>query len=169
MTFERAIAGFFRLDDAAWMRHASPWSVILRNTALPALVLAFWSRYYLGWWAALPITLALLWTWLNPRIFPAPDSFEHWASRAVLGERVWLNRDRIPVPACHRTAPHILSAVSGIGMLLVIWGILFYDPWPLFSGMAVVYLSKLWFLDRMVWLWQDMRDLSEEYRAWQDR
>jgi len=44
MTIERTIAHVFRLDDMAWMRYANPWSVILRNTVLPVLIIAFWCR-----------------------------------------------------------------------------------------------------------------------------
>lgn len=158
MTLERMVAGLFRLNDAAWMHHANPWSVISRFTVLPILITAFWSRLWLGWWAAVPVALGLLWMWFNPRIFPPPHSLDHWTSRGVLGERVWLNRDIVAVPVHHRTAPNILSAVSGIGMLFVIWGVLVFDLWPTLSGAAVVYLSKLWFLDRMVWLWEDMKE-----------
>lgn len=166
MTLERKIAGAFALDDAAWRRHASPWSVALRNTVLPFLVLAFWSRQYLGWYAVVPVGIAFLWTWYNPRIFPAPASFDHWASKAVFGERVWLNRDAVPVLAHHRTVPNILSAVSGTGMLFVMWGVVFFDAWPALFGMALVYCGKLWFLDRMAWLWEDTKDTTEEYRSW---
>lgn len=169
MTVEREVAGLFRLDDAAWMRHANPWSVILRFTVLPLLILAFWSRLYFGWWAVVPVVFAVLWTWLNPRIFPAPQTFSHWTSQAVLGERVWLNRDKVPVPAHHRRVPAILSVVSGCGMLLVFWGVLVFDPWIVVFGTVVVYLGKLWFIDRMVWLWQDMKFVTEEYRAWQGK
>jgi hypothetical protein len=169
MTFERTIAGFFRLDNVAWMRHANPWSVILRNTVLPVLIVAFWSRFWLGWWAIVPVVLGVVWAWLNPRIFPAPQSFDHWTSKGVLGERVWLNRDTVPVPVYHRNVPNILSAVSGIGIVFVIWGILAFDPWPTLFGAGVVYLGKLWFLDRMVWLWHDMQDATDEYRAWKGR
>jgi len=84
----------------------------------------------------------------------------------VLGEQVWLNRDAVPVPAYHRTVPNILSIVSGIGMLFVIWGVLMFDPWQTLFGAMVGYLSKLWFLDRMVWLWHDMQDASPEYLSW---
>lgn len=155
MTLERGIARLFAMDDAAWLRHASPWSVLTRFTALPLLILAFWSRLWLGWWATVPVALAILWTWINPRIFPAPQSLHHWASRGVLGERVWMNRDAAPVPERHRRVPAVLSAVSGAGMIPAIWGVLVFDPWPTLLGAAVVYLAKLWFLDRMVWLWQD--------------
>ncbi|MDP3563176.1 MAG: hypothetical protein Q8R70_01660, partial [Methanoregula sp.] len=92
MTIERKIARAFALDDESWLRHANPWSVALRNTVLPLLIITFWSRLWLGWWALVPVALALFWMWLNPRTFPAPQSLSHWASKAVLGERVWLNR-----------------------------------------------------------------------------
>lgn len=166
MTFERKIARSFALDDTTWLRHTNPWSVLLRNTVLPILIIAFWSRLWLGWGVVVPVALALLWMWFNPRIFPAPQSLDHWASKAVLGERVWLNRDVVPVPMHHRTAPNILSAVSGIGMLFVFWGVLVFDLWPTFFGMALVYSGKLWFLDRMAWLWEDMKDANDEYRNW---
>jgi hypothetical protein len=83
-----------------------------------------------------------------------------------MGERVWLNRDTIPVPVYHRKIPNILSAVSGIGMLFVFWGVLVFDLWPPLFGMALVYSGKVWFLDRMVWLWQDMQDADTGYRLW---
>ena len=168
MTVEQTIAGFFRLDDDAWMRHANPWSVFLRNTVLPALIIAFWSRLWLGWWAVVPVSLALLWMWLNPRLFKAPATLDHWASKSVLGERVWLNRDIVPVPVRHQTVPDVLSAIGGIGMLLVIWGVLEFSLWPTLSGAAVVYVSKLWFLDRMVWLWEDMKEATPEYGSWRN-
>ncbi len=41
MTIERTIAQLFNLDDVTWLRHANPWSVILRFTVLPILIIAF--------------------------------------------------------------------------------------------------------------------------------
>jgi len=166
MTLERTIARLFSMDDATWLRHANPWSGILRNTALPLLIIAFWSRLWLGWWAVIPVAVAILWAWFNPRIFPAPQSLDHWMSKVVLGERVWLNRDSVPVPAYHRTVPNVLSAVSATGVFFIIWGVLMFDPWPALFGTMMAYLGKLWFADRMVWLWNDMQDASPEYRRW---
>ena len=165
VTIERRIAALFRLDDEAWRRHANPWSVVSRNTALPLLILAFWSRAWLGWAALVPVAAALLWTWLNPRVFAPPVSFDHWTSKSVLGERIWLNRDVVPVPAHHRTAPNVLSAVGGIGVLFVAWGVVALEAWPTLFGSALVYAGKLWFLDRMVWLWHDTREATGEDRS----
>jgi Family of unknown function (DUF6653) len=73
----------------------------------------------------------------------------------------------VPVPSYHQKIPDILSVASAIGMIFVIWGIIAFDPWPTVFGVTVVDLSKLWFVDRMVWLWNDMQDASPEYRSWQ--
>ena len=148
------------------MHHANPWSFWTRFTVLPLLILAIWSRVWLGWWAFVPIAAAVLWMWLNPRIFPKPQSTKNWASKGVFGERVWLNRNQIPVPLHHRTLPNLLSVVSAVGMVFVIWGVSAIAIWPTLLGATVVYLSKLWFIDRMVWLYEDMKNVEPEYRSW---
>lgn len=157
MTFERKLSKLYKLDEHAWMRHANPWSVWTRNTVLPVLIAAFWSREWFGYGAAVPVAIAILWAAVNPHIFKRPASLDNWASKCVLGERVWLNRDRIPVPAHHKRLPHILSGVAGIGAALVIVGLFRLDLWATLLGAAFVYGGKLWFLDRMVWLYEDMK------------
>lgn len=166
MTLERKIAAAFEMDGETWARHANPWSVWTRFLILPLFVPAIWSRVWLGWWALVPVAALVLWTWLNPRLFSRPRSTDNWASKAVLGERVWLNRDKIAVPERHRRAPNVLSAVSGVGMPFVLWGLIALDIWPTLLGLALVTLGKLWFLDRMVWLYEDMKDARPEYRSW---
>ena len=165
MVFEKLTSKFFGLDDEGWMRHANPWSGWTRVPCLALLVAAFWSRVWLGWYSAIPIAAVLLWTYFNPRIFPKPKSTNNWASKAVLGERVWLNRDKIPVPDHHRLAPNILMVVALFGLMLVIWGVWHLDASVTLLGMSIAYMGKLWFLDRMVWLWEDMKELPE-YRNW---
>ena len=41
-------------------------------------------------------------------------------------------------------------------MLLLLYGVAMLEIWPTLFGLAVAYLAKLWFIDRMVWLHQDM-------------
>jgi len=43
----------------------------------------------------------------------------------------------------------------------VVWGIFRFEIWPLLMGISLVYLGKLWFMDRMVWLYEDMKHLPE--------
>ncbi|MGA9382659.1 MAG: DUF6653 family protein, partial [Phormidium sp.] len=138
MTLERSIAASFKMDEATWARHANPWSVWTRFTVLPLLILAIWSRVWLGWWCLIPVTIVIGWMWLNSRIFPKPNSTNNWASKAVLGERVWLNRDNIPVPKHHQGVPNILSVVSTSGVIFLIWGLVALNVWPTLLGVALV-------------------------------
>ena len=108
MTLERKLASALSMDDAAWLRHANPWS------------------------------------------------------------RVWLNRDVIPVPDHHRIVPHVPNGVTAIGAVFVAWGLIELAVWPTLLGSVLVYCGKLWFLDRMVWLYEDMVEQHDQYRAWLD-
>lgn len=166
MAVEHGIASALSMTDKVWARHANPWSFWTRLTTLPLLVAAIWSRQWIGWWSLLPIAIAIVWIWLNPRVFPPPKSTDNWASKAVLGERVWLNRRNIPVPDHHRIAPNILIALSAMGIPPLIWGLVHLQPWPTVLGVAVIYLAKLWFVDRMAWLYEDMKTASPEYQSW---
>ncbi|WP_439551894.1 DUF6653 family protein [Falsiroseomonas sp.] len=165
MTLEARIARAHRMDDAAWARHANPWSVWTRIPILPALALVAWARVWIGWGALLPVALLLAWTWANPRAFAPPANTDNWASRAVLGERLWLARRDHPVPAHHRTLPVVLNAMAALGGLALGWGLVVLDGVLALAGLAVAIGAKMWFLDRMVWLTHAMRD-DPRLRGW---
>jgi len=165
-TVEEFIAKAFSMSDTVWERHANPLSVWTRYSVLPILVIAFWCRIWLGWWSIICIVIAMTWVWINPRLFQKPKSTNNWASKAVLGERVWLNRKDVPVPEYHRILPNILNIVASIGMMLCIYGVVGLLVWPTIFGIALAYLGKSWFLDRMVWLYDDMKDTHPEYKEW---
>ncbi|MEL6375545.1 MAG: DUF6653 family protein, partial [Pseudomonadota bacterium] len=98
-TWTRWITAAHGMDDAVWARHANPWSIWTRLPIMPLGVVALMLREELGMllW---PILAALVvWTIVNPRAFPPPLTFERWDSRAVLGEKLWVERDRTPIPA----------------------------------------------------------------------
>ncbi len=84
----------------------------------------------------------------------------------MLGERVWLNRKNIPVPEHHKLMPNILNLVSTIGLPFIVWGIWQLEIWPTVVGSVLIYTGKLWFLDRMVWLFEDMKNSNPEYAGW---
>jgi len=168
MTLERKLASAMSMDDATWLRHANPWSVWTRASVLPLVILAVWSRNWLGAWSWAGIVASLAWMWANPRVFRRPKTLENWASRGVLGERVWLNRDVVPVPERHRVVPHVLNGVTAVGTALVVWGLVRLAVWPTLLGSVLIFCGKLWFLDRMVWLYEDMIVQNERYRSWTD-
>ena len=167
-TIESKIAKKFKMDDKTWMKHANPWSVYTRTLSLPILIIAIWSRIWFGWWSLILIILAIAWIWFNPRIFSEVKYTDNWASRGVFGERVWLNRKNIPIPEHHRVIPNILNAVQGIGLVFLIWGLWFFDFWSTLVGLILAIESKLWYVDRMVCIFEDMKDIPE-YKKWEKK
>lgn len=160
------MAALFRLDEEGWERHANPWSVWTRVATWPVLMFVLWSFHWFGWWSLLPLAVVAGWLALNPHAFPPPASTKSWASRAVLGERVYLLREIHPIPLEHVNAATLLSIGSGVGVLFMGAGLLTQEPATFLVGGVVVLLCKLWFIDRMVWLYEDMRREVPEYQAW---
>ncbi|GGK43873.1 DUF6653 family protein [Salinarimonas ramus] len=167
MDLFRASERLMTMDEAAWERHAHPISVYSRMIlGLPLVVLAIWSRAWIGWWALAVLALVAFLVWVNPRLTPRPRSTDNWASKATFGERVLLARRDVPVPAHHAVMAHRLTAVSAAGIPFLAYGLWALDPWPTLLGGVLVYAGKLWFLDRMVWLYEDMRAVEPRYAAW---
>ena len=146
----------FRLTDEAWLRHANPWSVYTRIPIPPAFALAVWSRKWIGRWSLAPTGAVCLWTWLNPRAFPPPRSLDNWASKAVLGERLWSEPEAAALATRHRPAANLLTGVNSLGLPLIIWGMWALRGWVLTTGLVVQSFGKLWTLDRMVWFFEDV-------------
>ena len=148
------------MDDATWRRHANPLSGYTRMvTALPLLALAIWSRVWLGWWALIPVALAALWIWLNPRAFAEPARFDSWMSKGVLGERIFIE-NRANLPAHHRRMAHILGFASVPGAVLLIWGLVALWWEGVVFGVILTMLPKIWFVDRMIWIFDDWRRMG---------
>ncbi len=143
------------MDDQSWARHANPFSVWTRIlTPLPLLILAVWSRVWIGHGAWAAVGIVALWVWLNPRLFPAPAHFDSWAARGVLGERLFL-RHRATIPAHHRQAARLLTAISALGLLPLAWGLWQLDLGWAIAGALLISGAKTWFVDRMAWIWDD--------------
>lgn len=146
----------FAMSDEVWARHANPWSFYTRIPILPLGALAIYFRPVLGWWCVVALVALAVWTFLNPRAFAPPARLDAYASRAVLGERLYLARRMRPVPAPHVVAARNLSLLSLVGLPFLVYGLIVLDPFATLLGVAVVMLGKLWFLDRMVWLNDEM-------------
>ncbi|TCD14421.1 DUF6653 family protein [Oricola cellulosilytica] len=166
MRLDKSLERSMAMSDATWARHANPWSVWTRFPVLPLLALAIWSRVWIGWLSLVPIVLLVLWTFYNPRAFPPPASTDNWVSKGTFGERVWLNRKTIPIPAHHAAWARWLSVASGLSLLPMIWGLYALDPWAAALGALLASVFKIWFVDRMVWLYEDMKDADPVYAGW---
>lgn len=159
-------ARLFRMDERSWERHASPWSVWTRVVSLPLLLLIVWSHIWLGPWVLLPLAFMILWLWLNPRLFAPPARTDTWNAKATFGERIWLNRKNMPIPEHHVRVLHVLSAASALGFVLALAGAVQNNLLLTVSGGLVAWFGKMWFCDRMVWLYDDMKDKHPPYAAW---
>ena len=145
------------MDDEVWARHANPWSVYSRFSCLPLIVLAVWSRTWFGWWCLLPLAIALFWTWYNPRAFPPSTRTDGWAFKGTSGERLFLARKQRSIPRHHEVAARILTMASALGALILLYGLIVLAPWPTLLGLVITIGAKVWFVDRMVWLYEDVQ------------
>ena len=143
------------MTDAVWDRHANPWSGWSRISIPVLFALAVWSRVWIGWMAVIPVGIVLIWTWWNPRAFPVPKSHDNWMTKGVLGERVWLDRHKTPIPLYHSKAATYLAIISGLGLPPFAWGLWALDIWAVVTALTLIMIGKLWFLDRMGWLLQE--------------
>lgn len=159
---ERSMA----MSDPIWRRHANPWSVWTRFTCLPLISAAIWSRVWLGWWSLMLIGLAFFWAWYNPRAFPPPGHTDNWASKGTFGERIFLERRNTNLKGHHKKAALILTGLSAIGAPILCFGLWRLDFWAVVCGNFVTIFPKVWFVDRMVWIYQDHKNDDPRYQAW---
>lgn len=152
----RAAERLMGMEDADWRRHANPLSVWTRFTCLPLLVAAIYARQWIGWWAVPLFLMAAAWTWANPRAFPPPTDFGRWGSRGTLGERIFLARESYDIARHHVHAAHVLTTLSALGALPLIYGLIVLNPWATLLGLVATILPKIWFVDRMVWIHADI-------------
>ena len=154
------------MTGAVWARHANPWSAYSRAAGSVVVFFAVWSLHWIGWWSLLPIAAAAAWTWLNPRLFAPPPTTASWAARGVLGERAFINRKTVPIPTEHARVAWLTTAFSALFLAIGIAGLVVESFWAAFAGWHAAVLAKMWFVDRMVWLWDLMKDKHPVYAAW---
>jgi hypothetical protein len=168
-TSEQRVARLFGLQGEAWMRHANPWSVWTRFAVLPLLAVSVWSRDWIGWWCLVPVALSLVFMVVNPLLFPEPASTRNWASKAVFGERVWADRNRVALPPQFRASkvPAVAQSIQVIGMAVLVYGLVELDLLAVVTGTVLTQTAKAWYLDRMVLLFEHMKVLRPAYAAWE--
>jgi len=88
-------------------RHSNPWSAWTRWASTPLVLVPVWTR---RWRDAAPVAAWLL---VNPVIFPEPADDHNWATRAILGEELWITRRP-------KDGAWIVSAVTSVAALCAI-------------------------------------------------
>ena len=149
------------------MRHSNPASVWTRFAVLPLLALSIWSRDWIGWWCLIPIGLLIVWLVVNPLFFSEPRSTKHWVSKSVFGERIWTEADRSTFPTEFRSRiPDLCTVLQALALVVLIYGLVVLDPVAAITGTIMCQIAKLWYLDRMVLLFEAMKLGNPDYAAW---
>lgn len=153
MDYGKVLERAMGMGEGTWHRHANPWSFWTRIPILPLLTLAIYARAFIGWWSLFPVAAVVAWTFINPRAFSVPRDWSTWAARGTLGERVWLARGEVAIPQEFRIVANLCSAISAVGGVILVYGLVVLDAWASLAGCAIAVLGKMWFVDRMVWLY----------------
>lgn len=93
---------------AVFERHSNPWSAWTRWLSTPLVLVPFWTR---RWRHAVPVAA---WMLANPVVFPEPASDDAWATRAMLGEEMWIGRR----PRDRAMAINVAAAACAAGAVL---------------------------------------------------
>nr|WP_241011133.1 DUF6653 family protein [Mycobacterium gordonae] len=93
---------------AIFARHCNPWSAWTRWASTPLTLVPIWTRR--------PIHAVLVGAWLaiNPFVFGKPHDHRAWATRAMLGEELWITRR--PRDAA-MVVSGVTSAVAAVGVV----------------------------------------------------
>jgi Family of unknown function (DUF6653) len=168
ITSDANLARLFGLQGDSWLRHANPISVWTRFAVLPLLAVSIWSRAWIGWWSLIPIALSLIFMVVNPLLFPKPRSTKNWASKGVLGERIWADRTKVELPEQFRSSrvANVTYLVQLVGMVALAYGLVELELVAVTAGLVIVQCAKAWFIDRMVLLFEDMKTRNSEYAGW---
>lgn len=157
---------FFSMSDEVWLLHANPVSVYSRFVFFIVFIAVCYSREYVGGYFLILLLPTILLLWLNPRMFNRPRTTSAWASRAIMGERIWLDRHNHSIPDHQDKAIRILLFFNVVAALVLLTGLVTLDLWVVVWGLFMWLVFKVWFLDRMAWLFNEMFEQSERYRSW---
>ena len=99
------------LSRKIFARHSNSWSAWSRLFSAPLLFVPIWNR---SWREG---AILGVWLILNPIVFPEPKDDKAWATRAMLGEEMWVSRR----PLDRAMALNVGATVLGLGG---VWGAL---------------------------------------------
>lgn len=147
------------MKEETWRRHANPWSVWTRFAAIPPLILAIWSRTWIGWWCLVPLALVIVWLVINPSAFAPVEKPVRWTERGIYGEHIWV-RDK-DIPNEHKRVLALLLGLAAIGATLLTTGLVTLEIWPTIFGATLVVITQLWRIDRFATLY-DAKSVSPQ-------
>ncbi|TXT54544.1 MAG: conserved membrane protein of unknown function [Candidatus Thorarchaeota archaeon] len=145
------------MSEETWLRHANPKSGWSRILSLPFLFPPIWymSLFFANplanWWPLVWLIIYGIWSAVNPRIFSKPDNYDNWASKGVLGEKIWTAKGE-------RDIHFWMNVVSGIFFIPTIIVTYLQLFWEMMFFASIAFLMKMWFVDRMSFYYEKHQD-----------
>ena len=151
------IADTFRMTDDAWRRHANPWSVWTRFAAIPLMILAIWSRVWLGWWCLLPVAAVVVMALAEPAGLRARRHTEQLGGQGHLRREALAQGARTGATRSPQGAAPICVPIGAAGFVLLVYGLVRLEVWPTVFGASLIVLAQLWRIDRLVVFYESTR------------
>lgn len=141
----RSGKAFARVRRTVFARHSNPWSAWSRWATAPLILIPVWKRS----WPYAAVVSA--WFAVNPVIFPVPADQRAWATKAILGEELWLlGRPR-------DTALAVDTAAAGAGAIALL-GAWHRRPVPTIVATGALMLLLLGYWELMARYYETHRD-----------
>lgn len=139
-----------RFIDTARARHSNPKSGWTRVPSGAVVVYAVHDRNWRLFGAA------LVWTAVNPLLFPPPETEDAWMTRAVLAERWWIEAQ------ANRTVgfgyPNVCNTAGALGFLYALYAAWRQSPTGATLGVVASVGLKLWWLRVLVRQYDEKTD-----------
>jgi len=129
-----------------WQKHANPWSGWTRIAIYPFLFLSIW---YHNWYG---LALLILWTIINPLVFPKPKKIRYWVSKVVLGEQLYMKKGYF-----QKNFILVLTLLGTISFFYALYATYINSFWPALYTATLAFVFKLWISDRMVFYYEMRR------------
>nr|MEC9417607.1 DUF6653 family protein [Pseudomonadota bacterium] len=155
------------LPKAATGKPAPALATFMKILAPGMLTGALWTQAWLGVWGALLLAFAVLAGVIAvPRLVGETGKASSWAKRVSFGEKIWLNRLFLPVPATDSARITTLYLVFWMGGLIALLGGFLSSPILSLTGLAVAYAAQFVSFGKLIQLYQTMKDKTPLYRFW---
>jgi hypothetical protein len=81
---------------------------------------------------------------------------------------IWAERAGSELPdQFDSVVPALASAYQAIGFVPLVYGLAAFKATPTLAGMLILQGGKVWYIDRMVLLFEEMKRLDPEYARWE--
>lgn len=131
------------------------------------LTAALWTQIWLGFWSALLVAIAVLvFVIALPKLIGETGKNSDWAKQVSFGEKIWLNRLFLPVPASDSARLTTLYLVFWMGSLIALLGGFLTSSILSLTGLFVAYAAQFVSFGKLVQLYRTMKEKTPLYRFW---